>query len=347
MKRERNICHDREAVASRSVKFLQVVNKHDFVPSAYRAVHDVLHAPPRRVHQLDVALGDLALQAVKPRPLLRRHLPAVDVAEVDDRAVRDDTVYQLGRRSFEAVKADFRAPPHVRRHLERERRLAGGRAACKDYKIAEVAVQATVESAEPVLDEFSLCRLLEGEGFKSLRQRDDFRALFFRRGLHRRGDELAPFLARAHLRELVSQLPQAADSRLLLHSLGICFPGARRAAYVHALHQQRLVFLADGGADRYRVERPAAVEDLACRGVHRPQLSAEKIALARRGEKLACDLRVEQQRADDAVLGRERCSFLYHTSTSSRRLGGLSGPASACGSSSHRRPLSHVAGLGT
>ena len=185
-----------------------------------------------------------------------------------------------------------------------------------------------------------------GEGIKPLRQGDDFRALLFRRGLHRRGDELAAFLARAHLRELVSQLPQAADFRLLLHGLGVCFPGARRAAHVHALHQQRFVLPADGGADRYRVERPAAVEDLACRGVHRPQLSAEKIALARRGKKLACDLRVEQQCADDAVLGRERRSFLYHTSTSSRRLGGLSGPP-GCGSSSHRRPLSHVAGLGT
>ncbi|MFQ9126811.1 MAG: hypothetical protein ACLR4Z_08475 [Butyricicoccaceae bacterium] len=69
-------------IASQSGKLLQVVNKHNFVAACVsRRSADVLHAPPRRVHQLDVALGDLALQAVKPRPLLRRHFPAVYVAE--------------------------------------------------------------------------------------------------------------------------------------------------------------------------------------------------------------------------------------------------------------------------
>ena len=277
MQVERNVCHLLEAVAPSATQLLQIVDEHDPMPPGKCSGQDVLHAPPRGGHQLELRGGDFLLPFHNAAPLFLGHLAPVDPAEVDDAAVRHQAVGELRGAGFEAVKADFVVLPHERRHLQRQRGLARGRPPGNDHKVAVIRVQAAIQLVKAPADKSALFALLGVELHERLLHRHDLRGAFLAQDLARLSQQVAPLCAGAHVCHLRRQFPQPCHARLLLHGRYVGAPAERGRRDLHALHEQVVILRAAHPPNGHRVHRSPSTEQLDRGVVYRAQLGDGEI----------------------------------------------------------------------
>ena len=310
---ERNIGHLLEPVAPAPAQLLQVVDEHDPLPPRQRGGQDILHAPARRMDQLQIGRGDLLFPRRRPLPFLVGHFAPVDARKIDDAAVRHQAVGQLCGAGLQTVKADPLLLPHVRRHLQRQRGFARRGPPRQHHKIPVIRVQPPVQLVQPVADKFPLFPLLGEKLQQRLVHRHDPRPVFLAEYFARLPDQLARLRACPHPCKLLCERPQPPHPRLLLHSGYIRFPAERRRRDIHALQQQVVILRAADAANGYRVHRPSRRKQPHRRLIHRAQLGDAEILRPCQADQLAHDRRVHQQAADHAVFRVKRCLF-YHCS---------------------------------